>query len=94
MRFHVYMVCYGDGYREVQFFPADEVQEGGGVEALELALTNDVAWFFPLGDVDARPKGQGYVTIEFATVNRLRRAWLKNGSPKKIGKARGASPFS
>lgn len=94
IKFHLYKIQYADKYEEVRFFPADEVKENGGVEALEVTLKNDAAWFAPLGDVYVRPDRRGDVNVEFAAIDRLSEAWAKKGSPKIIGKGRGASPMA
>ncbi len=88
-KYFFYKYCDKDGLEQVFCQPEAQIQEYGGVEALESALTEQTAWFYPLGTLLfptwVEEPGKG-IQIPHRRIKSLVDAWLESGSPWKPGK--------
>ena len=91
-RHFVYAICMKDGWQRVWAESEAKVQEHGGVEALELGISNQTSWYYPIGTLlvpDWAEVSPGVSRVSVRRIKALVDAWLTLGSPWKPGKYAG-----
>ena len=91
-RHFIYALCKKDGRQRICTQTEAQVQEHGGVEALESAMSNHTSWYYPLGTLlipEWVEESAGVMQVPFRRVKALVDAWLALGSPWKPGKHAG-----
>ncbi len=88
-RYLFYKICDKGGLECVVCHPEVQVREYGGIEALEADMSDNAAWFYPLGSllfpIWVETSGRG-IEIPNRRIKPLVDAWLEQGSPRKPGK--------
>jgi hypothetical protein len=88
-RYLFYKICGKGGLERVVCHSEAQVREYGSIEALEADMSNNTAWFYPLGSllfpfwVEISESG---IEIPYRRIKPLVDAWLEQGSPWKPGK--------
>ena len=88
-RHFIYALCKKDGRQRICTQTEAQVQEHGGVEALESAISNYNSWYYPIGTLlipDWVEESGGVIQVPIRRVKALVDAWLALGSPWKPGK--------
>jgi hypothetical protein len=91
-RYFIYAFCEEDGRQRVCRHSEAEVQEYGGVEALELAMSKHTSWYYPIGTLlipEWVKETGGVIQVPVRRIKALVDAWLALGSPWKPGKYAG-----
>jgi hypothetical protein len=87
-RYFFYKFCNKNGREQVCYQTEAQVEEHGGIEALEAAMAEQTSRFYPLGSLlfPAWIEREGGVVIPLRRAKALVDAWLEQGSPWKLGK--------
>jgi hypothetical protein len=91
-RYFVYATVKKDGRQRIYGLSEAQVQDHGGVEALELAMSNYNSWYYLVGTllIPSWLDESGEVTrVPVRRLKALVDAWLALGSPWKPGKYAG-----
>jgi hypothetical protein len=88
-RYFFYKFREKDGQEKLTAHSEAQVQEYGGIEALESAISHHTSWFYPIGTLLfptwVEEPGKG-IEIPYRRIKALVDTWLEQGSPWKRGK--------